>query len=221
MWYFVKIAIVAVLFGVPVIYIVSREWKIKKAEDGKAGGMTRSGSMSFSSFAKVTLVMAPLAVLIALPSHSRYSFYSPDDSALKVAFKHTGKRKVDCDENALIKREGERYRRQLKESKQVKMNIAGLANCPRERFPVILEITLDGEKILDKAYSPTGLKKDMASYVYEEFIIKPGGHKFVAKLFDSGHKDAPDFVYEDSFNIGRRDIKLIRFDDKANMLLLE
>lgn len=212
-------------FVLPVLYVLYREWKLnKKAEavrDGVTAAPKKKEPFNPVAVAKVALVLLLVGVPSFFLSDASFSFFSPDVSALKVGFKHTGKRIFNCDEANLIKQEGERYRAMLKESKHVQMSNQKLAGCPRERYPVAVEVYMDGKKLLDKNYPPTGLKKDMASYVYEEFIIEPGTHKFLVKLYDTGKKDSPDFVFEDTADIKPRDIKLITFDDKANKLILE
>ncbi len=170
-------------------------------------------------------VIVVLLVMFALPvfylSNSSYSFYSPNDASIKVAFQHTGKRIANCDEADVIKKEGERYREILKTEKRIKMNMGRLSGCPRERFPVIVELSVDGNIMLDRAYKPAGIKKDMASYAYDEFIVKPGAHRISAGLYDSGAKDKPDFTIEETVDIKPRQILLLRFDNATNKLVLE
>jgi hypothetical protein len=174
------------------------------------------------SFIRVTVV---LIVFIGLPvlvlSNISYSFYSPRESAIKVAFQHTGKRIVDCDEKDLIKEEGQRYRELLKTEKRISMNMGKLAGCPRERFPVVVALSIDGKTILDKAYKPKGIKKDMASYIYDDFIINPGVHRITVAMYDSGNKNKPDSTMDETVDIKPGEIKVFRFDNASNKLVVE
>lgn len=217
--------IAAVLLGfiLPVIFVVWREMRRGKAQEAKLGIVTPKKKEPFAlkAFLRAAAIMFFMIAPVLYISSASYSFYSPKQAALKVAFKHIGRRIADCSEADLIKTEGERYRKLLKDTRQVQMNIAKLANCPRERHPVVVEIEMDGRSILKKAYSPTGFKKDMASYIYEEFLIEPGKHTLSARLYDKGLDAGPAYTLEDKMDIKPAEIKLIRVDDKLNKMLLE
>lgn len=170
---------------------------------------------------KAALILGIFMVPVYFQSDPPYSFYTDKDASVKVAFKHIGKKVVNCDEAEVIKSEGERYRKTLKKTSRVQMNMARFADCPRERFPVHVSLSIDGREVLDRSYAPTGLKKDMASYVYDEFIIAPGRHKLSARLSDSGRKDAPDYTFEETVDIKPAQIRLIMFDDTLGRLVAE
>lgn len=214
------ILITLLAFVIPVLIILGREWKKKKEEEAK-GVVRKKEPLNPAALVRITIVLlimlVPALVLSDLPGR----FYSANDSGIKIAFKHTGKRKVDCDEVDLIKKAGERYRRQLQRSKQVVMQVEGLSGCPRERHPVSVELYVDGKRSLDKSYAPTGLKKDMASYIYEEFIIAPGPHTVSVKLYDRGNRQSPDYALENTVTFKPREVKVIWFNDKSNSLLME
>ncbi len=217
------IAAVLIGFILPVIFVVWREMRRGKAQEAKLGiaAPKKKEPFSFNAFARAGAIMFFIIVPALYISDISYSFYSPESAALKVAFKHTGKRIAECSEADLIKKEGERYRKLLKDTRQVQMNISKLAGCPRERYPVVVEIELDGKNILKKAYAPTGFKSDMSSYIYEEFMIEPGMHKLSARLYDKGPSAPPGFSLEETVEVKPSEIKLIRVDDKLNKMLLE
>lgn len=214
---------VLIAFVVPVLFVLRREWKLKKAEEAKLGGALAKKKEPVAPVA-VIKVMAGIMLLIFpvfFLSDAPYRFYSPDEAIVKVAFKHTGNRKVDCGEADLFKKEGERYRRELKDSTQVKMSMEKLLNCPRERHPVIVELFMDGDRLLDKAYSPTGLKKDMASYIYDEFMIKPGGHRFEARIYVNGTHEGPEHTLSTGVDVRPGEVMVVRVDDKLGQIVLE
>lgn len=218
----VIILAVLIAFVVPVLFVLRREWKLKKAEDAKQGAAAKKKEpVSPQALFKTTVAVLFILLPAIYFSDTSYSFYSPQNSAVKVAFKHTGKRIADCGEADLFRSEGERYRKELKDTRQVKMNIEKLANCPRERHPVVLELYMDGKEMLKKAYPPTGIKSDMASYIYDEFVIEPGVHKFEARLYDKGAKDAPDYTIEQVVTVAPKEVKVIRVDDKLNKFVIE
>lgn len=217
------IIITLLAFIIPVLIYLRIEWKKQKEAERKYGEAARKKEpLDPAAIAKVTLVLILLTAIPALVfSAGSYSFYGPGEAYLKVGFKHTGKRIADCGESDMITREGERYRKELEGTKQVRMNVEAIARCPRERHPVYLRVWIDDKAILDRAYAPTGLKKDMASYIYGEYRVEPGPHTIKAMLFDKGNKDAPDHVLEEAVEINARDIKLLTYDPKAEKLVIE
>lgn len=219
------IIILAVLFAfvLPVLFILWREWKRKKAEDAKEGVAAPrvKEPLSIGALVKVTLVLCLVGVPVFFLSSLPYRYFPPDSSALKIGFKHSGKRVVDCDEAELIKKAGESYRESLKTEGRVKMNIEALAGCPRERFPVVVSLQIDGRVILDREYSPTGIKKDMASYIYEEFTVTPGPHRVLVTMYDHERTGPPEFSLDQTVDFKPSEIKVVWFDDRANMLILE
>jgi len=216
--------LLAVLFSfiIPVFFVIRREWKLKKEEEAKGRTVAREKEpVKPLSFVKAVIVLLLVFSPIFFFSSSSYRFYSADESAVKAAFKHTGKRKADCDEAGLLKKAGEDYRKERKATRRVPMQIGNLTSCPRARFPVKVELYMDGGKLLDKEYEPTGISKDMSSYVYEEFIIHPGRHAFSVKMYDRGNKDLPDYTLEDTVEVKPMEIKVMWFDYTSGRLVLE
>lgn len=216
------ILITFLAFLLPVAIYLFREWKKNRDKEAKEGFVPKKKEpMSFAGLVKVTVLLIVVAIPVYFLSDLSYSYYPTDAGVLKIAFKHTGTRVSDCEEADLIKKEGERYRQQLKDTKQVKMNIEKLAKCPRERHPVMVELFIDGKLVLDKSYSPTGLKKDMASYIYDEFPISTGEHTFRMLLYDTGKKDSPSYTLDRSTVVKPREVKVIWLSDKAGALTMD
>lgn len=209
-------------FIIPVGIYLWREWRKNREKEAKEGLVPKKKEpLSISGLVRVSVLFLIMAVPIYFFSDLPYSYYPKDDGLLKIAFKHTGTRVADCDEADLIKKEGDRYRQQLKDTRQVRMSIEKIAKCPRERNPVVIELFIDGQKVLDKSYSPTGLKKDMASYIYDEFTVPPGVHSFRMLLYDTGRKDVPAYALDEKSVVKSREVKVIWFSDKADALILE
>jgi hypothetical protein len=216
----IKILAAIIIFGAPFAYIVIRERRLRNSVP-EAGAPWPSGAVDFKAVAKLCLVflIAMGAPVIALSAAS-YSPYPEGSSLLKVAFKHSGKKVFDCDEIGLIQREGERYRRLLKETKSVKMDIERLSECGRERFPVRVRLSIDNETMIKEAFQPKGLKKDLSSYVYREALLPSGEHEVSMDMHESGG-DAPDFELRKRVAFAPGEIRVIRFDDTLNALVIE
>lgn len=215
------ILITFLAFIIPVAIYLFREWKKNRDREAKEGVVHRKKEpLSIAGVVKAVIVLVIVAVPVYFISDRSYSYYPAEDGVLKIAFKHTGARVADCAEADLIKKEGDRYRQQLKDTKQVRMNIEKLAKCPRERHPVMVELYIDGSLALDKAYSPTGLKKDMASYIYDEFPLSTGEHKLRMLLYDTGAKTAPSYTLDANVQVKPREVKVIWLSDKTGSLVM-
>lgn len=215
------ILITFIAFLLPVGIYLFREWRKGKEKEAREGfAPKKKEPLSIAGMVKVAVLFIAVAAPVYFLSDLSYSYYPTDDGVLKIAFKHTGARVSDCEEADLIKKEGERYRQQLKDTKQVKMNIEKLAKCPRERHPVVVELFIDGKLALDKSYAPTGLKNDMASYIYDEFPVTAGEHSFRMNLYDTGSKGAAAYTLDSTALVKPREVKVIWFSDKANSLVL-
>ncbi|MCK6371212.1 MAG: hypothetical protein L6Q83_07785, partial [Gammaproteobacteria bacterium] len=59
------------------------------------------------------------------------------------------------------------------------------ADCKRERMPLVLEVSLDGEPVFSGVQEATGLWKDGPSHVYRRFPVDAGAHTLTARLRDS------------------------------------
>ncbi len=219
------ITILAVLFAflIPVFFLLFKEFRrpnagAKKTDTAKQPSRPLDMGAAIKSAALVLIIISPVFFL----SDRNLSFYPPGTASLKVAFKKAGKKVVDCDEAGEIKRAGERYRAALREGgKGVQMSLKTLGTCPRQRHPLKVVVKIDGKEALNKVYSPTGFSKDMASYVFEDLNISPGGREIEAHLYESGGIGIPDFSLKKTASVRQSEIKLIRFDEFTSALVLE
>ncbi|MBI5874840.1 MAG: hypothetical protein HZB81_03175 [Deltaproteobacteria bacterium] len=154
-------------------------------------------------------LLLPFLLIIFL-SDAPYSYFSAQDSMLKIAFKRSGKRVQECNEEEFIKQEAAKYAEMQKTRQGVPMDVGKKAGCSRERFPVFIEMYVDGEKILTKDYPPIGIRKDGPSFVYDRFLIKPGKHKVFVKIKDGG-PDSPFFTMDKEMEFIQGKIMLLRF----------
>lgn len=215
------IIVTLLAFLIPVAIFLFMEWKKNKEKEAKEGLIPKKKEpLSIAGLVKVSILLIAVALPVYFLSDQPYPYYPKDDGVLKIAFKHSGARVSDCDEADLLKKEGERYRQQLKDTRQVKMSIEKLAKCPRERHPVMVELYIDGNLVLDKSYAPTGLKKDMASYIYDEFTVSAGEHTFRMLLYDTGSKGSPSYTFDGTAVVKPREVKVIWLSDKAGALLM-
>lgn len=147
-----------------------------------------------------------------------YHFYSEDVSVLKLAFQHTGQRVIEYDEIAALKERAKKYREQLKKEKEVRMSLKSRQTTTRERFPVAIELFIDGEKIHEREYQPTGSQRDAVSVIYDAFELEPGTHKIKVVMKDSKKEGTAPFIFEDTVEFKPRDVKVVTYDKVGKRL---
>jgi hypothetical protein len=66
--------------------------------------------------------------------------------------------------------------------------------CARERWPVEVELLVNGESIYAGQHAPAGLWDDGPSTVYRNFSVPAGPTALTVRLRDSGRTEGFDFV---------------------------
>jgi hypothetical protein len=147
-----------------------------------------------------------------------YLFYAEDVAVLKLAFQHTGQRVIEYDEIGALKERAKQYREKMKKSGNVKMNLKSKQSSTRERFPVAIELYLNGEEMLNREYQPSGRQRDAVSVIYDVFEIKPGKYDVKVVMVDSKREPITPFILEDSVEFKPREVKVITFDRSKKKL---
>lgn len=118
-----------------------------------------------------------------------YTHFDPSKSMIKVSFAHGAKAKGEC------------RTRTAEELAKLAPNMRKKTICPRRRLPVVVEIDLDGERLMTETLKPTGLRGDGPSRTYRRFTVDPGPHRLVARLRDTVREDGFDYVKEVDLNL--------------------
>jgi hypothetical protein len=119
------------------------------------------------------LLYVPLMVIVGyFSTHPLYTNLPEDQALVRLSFSHAGQRKQEC------------RQRTPEELAKLPPNMRALEDCPRERSPVKVALELDGKEVFQAVVSPSGLKKDLASTVYQRFPVPAGQHQVVARLSD-------------------------------------
>jgi hypothetical protein len=116
-----------------------------------------------------------------------YTHHDPEMALIKLSFSHASHHKEEC------------RRLSPEEIAALAPNMRRPMDCPRERVPVRVELIVDGNMLLSKSYTPTGLAHDGAASAYEKIPVTPGQHKLTVRLRDSNREEG--FDYEDGINI--------------------
>ena len=123
-----------------------------------------------------------------------------DEAMITVAFAHAGDTLEEC--------------RRLSQEELMKLppNMRKLEDCPRERSPIIIEASLDGEIIYSKTMLPPGIFNDSGVNIYYSSKILAGKHSFKIKMDDSVRKQGFNHSFEQDINIEPAQILLVEFD---------
>ncbi len=162
----------------------------------------------FRLIAVLVVMFVPVVLFSAVP----YSFYERDSALLKVAFKTSGKRIVECDEKGRIKEMAQIYRKSIKEGKGAKINLSELAKCPPQRHPIRVRLEIDGKVVIDKEYQPGGVRHDLSSYVYEEIPLKSGSYGISIALWLKKGEEQPAYTFEKEVELESGTVAVIGFE---------
>lgn len=111
-----------------------------------------------------------------------YTHIPPEQAVIKLSIKHAGEIKGDC------------RKRSSEELSQMNKNMRVAQECPRERSPLVIELTLDGEQVHSGVQPPRGLRKDGIAAMYHRFIVPSGEHEIRVRMSDDVHFQG--FKYE-------------------------
>ena len=122
-----------------------------------------------------------------------------DQAMVTVAFAHAGETREAC--------------RTLSQEELMKLppNMRKLDDCPRERSPIIIEATLDGEVIYSKTYLPPGIFNDGSINLYYNSKVPAGKHMFEIKMDDSVREEGFNYTLEQEITINPQQILLVEF----------
>lgn len=151
-------------------------------------------------------VMAFIGYFSAAPA---YSPFDPDLAQIKVSFRHGGAPKVEC------------RRLTPEEIAKLAPNMRKSLDCPRERVPVLVEVTLDGQSLYAASVAPTGIWRDGPSKVYATFAVAPGRHTLAARLRDSRRTEGFDHERAAEIELAARQVLVVEFRADRGGFLFE
>lgn len=133
-------------------------------------------------------------VLVALvgffATQPAYTYLASDHALLKLSFSHAGQPLKPC------------RRMSHEEMMNTPFSERRATDCERGRWPVYVELDLDGRTIYRGHHDPAGLWNDGPSSVYARFEVPAGPHRIVARLRDDGREQG--FTHEGSHEVDLR-----------------
>ncbi len=115
------------------------------------------------------LFFAPLAYFTSAPD---FMVQAPELATLKLAVRHAGKIVGACEVLS-----GAAY-------EQLPANMKRPEVCPRERSPLLLQLSLDGNVIYVATAEASGLHSDGMASIYKRFAIPAGRHQLTMLMND-------------------------------------
>lgn len=121
--------------------------------------------------AAYAMLVVTIGVLATRPA---YTYLASDHALLKLSFSHAGQPLKPC----------RRYTPE--ELAQLPFSERKATSCERGRWPVYVELDLDGRPVYRGTHEPAGLWNDGPSAVYARFEVPAGRHRVVVRLRDNG-----------------------------------
>lgn len=176
-----------------------RDEHARKRGAGLSGGVKGANRTPLGLLAQTVTYIWFAAVIGFFASQPPYA-YNPDGNALlKLSLSHPGKRVVEC------------RRRTPQELAKLPPNMRAPKSCPRQRWPVYVEIDIDGSSVMRESASPNGLAEDGPSIFYHVQTMTAGRHVVAMRLRE---RDGEGFDFEKTLSLDLRpgQVVAVKFD---------
>ena len=129
-----------------------------------------------------------------------YTHLPPDETLIKVSFRHAGQIAGECRERT----EEEMSKLPMYQRK------GGNKVCPRGRTDLVVELEMDGKQLYHEILRPTGLAHSSNANIYRRIPVKAGVHTLKARLKDRPGDDF-NYVREETVTLAAGRILVIDF----------
>jgi ferredoxin/coenzyme F420-reducing hydrogenase delta subunit len=144
------------------------------------------------------VVYAAIAAFVGyFATQPSFAYLGPDQALLKLSFIHAGQPLKPCRHYT------------SEELAKTSVNRRRATDCARGRWPITVELDLDGRPLYRGTHQPAGLWDDGPSSVYARFEVPKGRHRIDARLRDDGSNQG--FAYAGS--------ELVEFDSGENFVV--
>jgi ferredoxin/coenzyme F420-reducing hydrogenase delta subunit len=118
----------------------------------------------------------------ALATRPAWRQLAPDEAVVRLSIRHATAAKIECKPLT------------PEQMAELKPNMRRPVDCPRERWPVYLELERDSRLLYRATHRPSGLWDDGAVTVFRTFRIPAGPQSIVLRMRDSGRESGFDPV---------------------------
>ncbi len=138
-----------------------------------------------------------------------YTHIEPGQSLIALSFGHAGQPVEEC------------RKRSPEELAKLPPNMRNPLVCPRQRSPIDVELTLNGELLFKETFQPQGLSGDWGVDVYREFKVPSGKHHFMVRLKDSVRIKDFNYVLEKDVVLKSNQLLMIDFQPNDGGFILQ
>ncbi len=134
-----------------------------------------------------------------------YRQLGEDQAVVTLAFGHTGKLVEEC--------------RKMSQEELLKLppNMRKPMECPRERSPITVELSIDGESMIREVHEAPGLYNDQGIDVYRSIKVPAGHHGLTVWMIDDVHTQAPIYQLSQSIDLKPSQHLVVDFDAAAGV----
>ena len=136
------------------------------------------------------IAYAAFAIVVGYLSFwPRYQYASEDAVAVKLSLSHATERVVPC------------VTLSPEEVAKLAPNMRRTLSCERQRLPLIVQLSVDGEITFEHEALPSGLWEDGPASIYERFDLAPGVHTIAVQLRDTAREDGWDYTHSEDVTL--------------------
>ena len=128
-----------------------------------------------------------------------YQYLPADAGEIKLSFSHAAERL------------GAARERSAQELAALAPNMRQRLDCPRERAPVAVEVSLDGQLLYRDLLQPSGFKRDGAANTYRRFTVAAGAHRLGLRLNDRAGATGYNYVAERDIQLAPTQVLVVDF----------
>ena len=95
------------------------------------------------------------------------------------------------------------------------------SSCQRERRPVRVSFSLDGETIYQQSLAPSGIWKDGESVIYDRIELPAGKHDLFIGMSDSDRSEGFDFEGQATIELSKGQHVVVEFDHRQKAFIFK
>ena len=127
-------------------------------------------------------LLAIAGILIGyLSSNPVLRLLNPGEAVITLSFSHAAPRREECAPLTPT------------ELARLQPNMRRPTQCPRERWPVVVELELDGRTLVERRLAPVGLWGDGPASIYRRLTVPSGAQAVTVRLRDTGRTSGFDY----------------------------
>ena len=111
----------------------------------------------------------------------QYEQLAPNTAVIKLSFSHAAPRREACAQLTPA------------ELARLPINMRVRTDCPRDRWPVTVDLALDGRPLYHGTHRPAGLHDDGPSTIFRRFAVPSGPHALTVRMRDTGRTTGYDY----------------------------